>query len=62
MLTCSTCRKIVDETDCTFGGLHAENDCHGRVFFDNGREYFGSMKQVSRTERAGDARLQNKQV
>lgn len=59
-MECSTCRKKVTEFDCSFGGLHDENECYGRVFLDNGREYFGSMKQVSRTERSGDARSETK--
>ncbi len=55
-MECSTCKKIVTEKDCTFGGLHNQDDCYGRVFFDNGREYFGSMNHVSREERADNER------
>ena len=43
-LTCAICDKEVEPEDCTFGGLHREAGCYGRVVGADGREFTGSLK------------------
>ncbi len=54
LMKCQSCNAKVNEQETSFAGLHIINDCYGRVYFPNGREFLGSLKRVDRKERASD--------